>query len=338
MALSPQNPGPVNKSKVLSAARDVLRAEARALAATGAVLDAEFVRAVEIIRAGSGKVAVTGIGKSGLVGRKIASTLASTGTPALFVHPVECLHGDLGMLCGGDTLLALSYSGETDEVCKLAELLKERGLKIISLAGRAGSRLARAADAAITLKVPREACPYNITPTSSTTAMLALGDALALTLMRLSGFGREDFARLHPGGSLGKILTLKVKDLMHTGSANPVISHKKTVREALSVMTLTRFGAVSVVDGKGRLLGFFTDGDLRRGLQNDDGLLSRRLETVMTRKPSSVTPDTPAIDAARLIAARRIDNIPVVDKNGKPVGILDERDLIEVLPLARGDE
>ena len=338
MAKPASHPRAVNGAKVLSAARAVLKAETKALTDTTAALDSGFVRAIEMILAAQGKVAVTGLGKSGLVGRKIASTLSSTGTPAIFVHPVECLHGDLGMLAAGDVALALSYSGETEEVCKLASLLKERGIKIISIAGKAQSRLGRLSDVALSLNISREACPYNITPSSSTTAMLALGDALALTLMQLNSFNKEDFARLHPGGSLGKILTLKVKDLMHTGSGNPVIAYSATVRQALCVMTDTRLGAVSVTDKKGHLCGFFTDGDLRRGLLSDPQLLTRKVETVMTKNPASVTPATPAIDAARLICRRRIDNIPVVDAQGKPVGVIDEQDLIDVLPLAKDED
>jgi arabinose-5-phosphate isomerase len=323
---------------VLAAARTVLKAEARALADTTAALDLAFPKAVELMLQAQGKVAVTGLGKSGLIGRKIASTLASTGTPSIFVHPVECLHGDLGMLSAGDVMLALSYSGETDEVCKLAALLKERGIRIISITGKKNSHLGRLADVALALNIAREACPYNITPSSSTTAMLALGDALALTLMQLNSFGKDDFARLHPGGSLGKILTLKVKDLMHTGERNSVVPDGITVKQALSVMTETRLGAVSVQDKKGKLCGFFTDGDLRRGLQSDAGLLARTIREVMTKNPFRVTPETPAIEAARIISRKRIDNIPVVDSAGRPIGIIDERDLIDVLPMAKDED
>ncbi|MFA5161030.1 MAG: KpsF/GutQ family sugar-phosphate isomerase [Elusimicrobiales bacterium] len=324
---------------VTALARADMLAESRAVASAARALDgAVFSRAVRILRGALGRVAVTGLGKSGLIGRKIAATLSSTGTSAVFVHPVECLHGDLGMISEGDVLLALSSSGETDEVCKLAALLKSRGVKVAALTAGANSRLARISDAGIALKISGEACPHNITPTSSTTAMLAAGDALALALMRLSGFGREDFARLHPGGSLGKMLSLRVRDLMRTGAANPVMLQTKTVADALPLMTETRLGAVSVVDSKGRLAGFFTDGDLRRGLQKDTALLSRKLADVMTRKPAFVTADTPAIEAARLLSGKKIDNIPVLDGRGRPAGVLDEQDLIDVLPLVRDEQ
>jgi arabinose-5-phosphate isomerase len=316
-------------SAVLKRARKVLEIEADAVRQQARRLNGSFEKAVELLCALSGRVAVIGIGKSGLVGRKIAATLSSTGTPAIFLHPVETLHGDLGMLTANDIVLALSYSGQTDEIKRALPHLRSQGLKIIAMTGRSDSPLAREADLLLSVPIREEACPYNITPTASTTAMLAVGDALAISAMERRGFGKDDFARLHPGGALGKGLSLLVGDLMRKGRDNPVSRTSDTVKTALAVMTRTGLGATSVVDGGGRLVGYFTDGDIRRLLPRDPKLLRRRLSEVMSRNPSTLRPDQKALEAARLIERRQIDNIPVVDpKNGRPVGILDERDIL----------
>jgi arabinose-5-phosphate isomerase len=306
-----------------------LRLEAAAVADQARHVDERFLKAAQILARCLGRVVVMGIGKSGLIGRKFAATLSSTGTAALFVHPTESLHGDLGMLAGHDVVFILSYSGETEELKKILHLLRGRRLPLIAMTGRPQSILGRAADLTINTSVRQEACPYNITPTASTTAMLAVCDALALLIMKLKGFDAEDFARLHPGGSLGKRLTLRVADLMHTGVENPVVSQDKTVREALFIMTRTRLGAASVVDKRDRLVGVFTDGDLRRGLQRDAGLLDKRLADVMTRRPRTISPEDLAAPVARLFRQHRLDNFPVVDRRGRPVGVLDEKDLLE---------
>lgn len=315
-------------SPTLRRARQVLRIEAEAVRGLTRVLDGRFTSAVERLLRCKGRVVVIGIGKSGLVGRKIAATLSSTGTPAIFLHPAEGLHGDLGMLTGQDLVLALSYSGETEELKKLLAAVKHLRVPVVAMTGRLHSRLARAADVVIPVPVRQEACPYNVAPTASTTAMLAMGDALAMCLMERRRFGKADFARLHPAGTLGKLLTLKVKDLMHSGRDNAVVRQDRSVQEALVEMTRTRLGATSVVDGRGRLVGFFTDGDLRRCLQRDPGMLRRRLSQVMTQDPVTVGPDDMASDAARLIKRYAIDNLPVQDQAGRPVGIIDERDLL----------
>jgi arabinose-5-phosphate isomerase len=261
---------------------------------------------------------------------------------------VESLHGDLGMIARDDIAVALSYSGETEETTRLLPLLAREGLKIVSLTNNPGSKLARVSDIVLKLNVRREACPYNVVPTSSTAAMLAVGDAIAVTLMRIKGFDSSSFARLHPGGNLGKLLNLRVEDLMHKGAANPVVKTGSTVRAALAVMTRTRAGATSVVDARGRLKGFFTDGDLRRYLQSRNAVrragraaghkpgmiygadLEVKIETVMTSKPVCVTPDTMAIDAAKIISSRKIDNLPVIARaTSRPIGILDEKDLLK---------
>jgi len=308
----------------------VIAAEAAAVKGLETGLD--FVKAVELIKSRSGKIVVMGVGKSGLIGRKIAATMASTGTQSIFLHPVESLHGDLGFVAANDVVLALSYSGETEETLKLVPVFKSQGLPVVAITNRKDSRLGRLADVTLALGLESEACPFNIVPTSSTTATLALGDALAITLMKLSGFTKNSFARLHPGGNLGKLLNLKVKDLMHSGCENPVISEKAALGDALAEMTRTRLGALSVTDSEGRLTGYFTDGDLRRKLcsgELSDGLRTR-ISEVMTKSPTTVAPQMSAMDAAKIISVRHFDNLPVVDPDtGTAVGILDERDLLK---------
>jgi len=310
-------------------ARRTLDIEAKAVADQKDHLDDSFFRAAVRLSKVQGHVVVMGIGKSGLIGRKLAATLSSTGTPAFFVHPTEGLHGDVGMIRSKDIVLALSYSGETEELRQILVPLKERKAFLIAFTGRPESPLGRAADLVINTAVSEEACPYNIAPTASTTALLALGDALALLVMDMRGFKREDFARLHPAGTLGKKLTLRVKDLMHQGEENPLVEQTRCVQDALTVMTRTRLGTASVVDAQGRLVGVFTDGDLRRGLQKDSRLLQRRLSDVMTRRPRTVAPDQLASESVLLFREHRLDNFPVVNRRGIPVGVLDEKDLLE---------
>lgn len=320
----------VSDSFILRSARTVIRKEAAALRLASSGIGRDFVRAARLILSSGGKVVVLGVGKSGIIARKIASTLSSTGTPSVYVHPVESLHGDLGMIAREDVVLALSYSGRTEETTRLLPLLSREGLKIVSLTNDPASKLARSSDIVLRLNIRNEACPFNIVPTSSTAAMLAMGDALAITLMRAKGFTRSNFARLHPGGNLGKLLNLRVSDLMHKGRENPVARAGSPLRKALAAMTATKAGAVSVTDARGRLAGYFTDGDLRRGLERGGVDLDGPVDALMTRKPVCVHPDTMAIEAARIISARQVDNLPVVDrKTRKPVGIVDERDLLK---------
>ena len=328
MKKNPRSPFRPRHSALLKRAREVLRIEGMAVLALAKRLDGHFAQAVERLLRCKGRVVVLGIGKSGLVGRKIAATLSSTGTPALFLHPAEGLHGDLGMIGEHDLALALSYSGETEELKQALAVIKHKRIPIIAMTGRQHSRLARLSDILLFVPVRKEACPYNITPTASTTAMLAMGDALAMCVMERRKFGKEDFARLHPAGTLGKLLTLRVADLMRRGKDNPVVRQEATVQQALAVMTRTRLGATNVVDARGKLVGFFTDGDLRRCLQDDPGMLKRRLSEVMTKDPITVSPDDMAGAAADLIKRYGVDNLPVRGKDGKPVGILDERDLL----------
>ena len=309
-------------------AKKVLKIEARAIKNLISTIDRNFEKAVEMVASCKGRIVVMGMGKSGLVGKKIAATLASTGTPAFFLHPAEGILGDVGMMTEGDLVLALSHSGETEEIEKLLPVIRRMNLKLIAITGKPKSKLAKKSDLVINVKVEKEACPYNLVPTASTTAMLAMGDALAISLLKRKKFKKEDFARLHPGGILGKRLLLKVKDIMRKGKDNPVIHQEKTVREALLVMTKTRLGATSVVDGSGKLVGFFTDGDLRRRLQKDEKILNKKIHTVMTKNPKTITHDILAIEAAKMMQEKKFDNIPVVDGKGYPIGIVDERDLL----------
>ncbi len=315
-------------------ARNVISIENAALALSHKSIDDQFIKAVDVIANCKGRVVVLGIGKSGIIGRKISATLASTGTPSFFVHPVEALHGDLGMIMPGDVILAISFSGQTEEINKILPSLERRKLTVIAMTGHAHSKLALMSDIHITIHIEREACPYNLAPTASTTATLAVGDALAICLMNIKHFKKRDFAQFHPGGSLGKLLTQQVKDVMRKGKNNPTVSQKATVQDALLVMTQTgAAGACSVVDSAGKLLGYFTDGDLRRILQTGVNVLHKPITQVMTRNPYHILEDVPAIEAAKMIHQTKVDNLPVLDKKGKVVGIIDEKDLIEFLAM-----
>lgn len=321
-----------SETAVKRMARRVLEIELEALELSKKSIDDQFLKAVDVIAKTKGRVVVLGIGKSGIIGRKISATLASTGTPSFFVHPVEALHGDLGMIMPGDVILAISFSGQTEEINKILPSLERRKLTIIGMTGNAHSKLALMSDIHLTIHIEREACPYNLAPTASTTATLAVGDALALCLMKIKHFEKRDFAVFHPGGSLGKLLTQQVKDLMRKGKNNPTVRETAFVKDALFVMTQTgAAGATSIVDGKGHLLGYFTDGDLRRLLQNGSDLLNKNITEVMTRNPHHILDTLPAIDAAKMIHSTHVDNLPVLDKSGKVVGIIDEKDLIEYL-------
>ena len=315
-------------------ARHVLEVEHKALELSKKSIDKNFLQAVDVIAKSKGRVVVLGIGKSGIIGRKISATLASTGTPSFFVHPVEALHGDLGMITPGDVILAISFSGQTEEINKILPSLERRKLTIISMTGHDKAKLALMSDIHITIHIEREACPYNLAPTASTTATLAVGDALALCLMKVKHFEKRDFAVFHPGGSLGKLLTQQVKDVMRKGKNNPVVRENASVQDALFVMTRTgAAGATSIVDKKGRLLGYFTDGDLRRILQTGADVLNKNITEVMTKNPYHILDTVPAIEAAKMIHATHVDNLPVLDRTGKVVGIIDEKDLIEFLAL-----
>jgi len=310
-------------------ARKILFLEAKAIRDVIPRIGEDFQRAVDIISELKGKLIVIGIGKSGIVARKIASTFSLTGTPAIYLHPVESLHGDIGVVSKYDVVLAVSYSGETDEIIKILPLLKHFGVKLIALTGNIKSTLAKNSDIVINVKVSSEACPYNIVPTSSTTVCAAVGDALAICVMRKRGIGKEHFILSHPSGSIGNKLLLKVEDIMRSGPDNPVVPPEAVLPEALLVMTRTRLGAVSVVDKKGKLIGYFTDGDLRRWLQREGTpILRKKIKDLMTKNPITITKDKMAVEAAILMKERNCDNLPVVDERNCVIGIIDERDLI----------
>ncbi|MBO0710024.1 MAG: KpsF/GutQ family sugar-phosphate isomerase [Acetobacteraceae bacterium] len=311
----------------LDVARGVLATEAAGLRALAAALDGEFLRAVELIAAASGRVVVSGMGKSGHVGRKLAATLASTGTPALFVHPAEASHGDLGMIVPGDLVLALSNSGETVELADLVAHARRFGLPLIAITARARSTLAQAADVVLLLPGAIEACPMGLAPTTSTTMQMALGDALAVALLTRRGFTPADYRMFHPGGRLGARLR-RVRDIMHEGHALPLAGPEAAMDRALLLMTEKRFGCLGVVDEGGRLIGIITDGDLRRAMGPE--LLSRRVGEVMTRSPRTIGPDAFAAEAlhAMNVRARPITALFVVDTASRPVGILHIHDLL----------
>jgi arabinose-5-phosphate isomerase len=291
-------------------------------------LDSNFDKAVSLIKNCKEHVVVMGLGKSGLIGRKISATMSSIGIPSVFFHLTEGLHGDLGMLIKNDIVIMLSYSGETEEIKKVLPILKKMKIKVIAMTGRPQAQAWQNIESVINCAVEKEACPYNLAPTSSTTAMLAMGDALALTVSNLKGFKREHLAMLHPLGTIGKKLTMQVKDLMRKGKQNPITKYTATVECALFVMTGTRIGATSVVDNQGKLIGFFTDGDLRRHVQSSEKILKENIMSVMTKNPKVVMPDMMAVEAAGILKKYRIDNVPVVDKNKIPLGILDQGDLL----------
>ncbi len=328
-AEAPPLSGPYGSLARQVAAR-ALEIEAAAINDLIGRLDGRFDRAVELILACQGKVVVTGMGKSGLVGQKIASTLASTGTPAFFLHPAEGVHGDIGVLHRSDVALAISYSGETDEVVRLLPLLRRLGLPLIAMTGRPGSTLGRGADVVLDCSVRQEACPFNLAPTASTTATVALGDALAMALIERRGFKAEDFALLHPGGALGRRLLLKVGDLMRTGDAVPRVAPGTLMRDVLFEISSKMAGITGVVDDGGRLVGVITDGDLRRALQaHGDGLLSRRAEEVMTRQPKRIERDALAAQALRMMEGK-ITSLFVFERpeDQVPIGLIHIHDLL----------
>ena len=316
---------------ILEQAAQVLHEEARAIEELSSRLDHNFVNAVNMILACKGRVVCTGMGKSGHIGRKIAATLASTGTPALFMHPGEGVHGDLGMITEDDVVLAFSNSGETGEIISILPSLRRIGAKLICVVGKPESTLAKNSDIVLLAEVEREACPLGLAPTTSTTVALALGDALAVCLLERHHFTPENFAVFHPGGSLGRKLLMTVEAVMHSGQDNPCIDGAKTVRDALFIMTDKGFGAANVVDAEGRLIGLVTDGDVRRGLDKGDDFLETRVEEMMTKDPKTITQDKLAAEALHLMEKhqpRPITVLPVVDEEGKSIGILHITDLL----------
>jgi arabinose-5-phosphate isomerase len=313
---------------VRSIAERVFRLEAAAILGLIPKLDERFERAVEVLRACGGRVIVTGMGKSGLIGRKIAATLASTGTPAYFLHPAEGVHGDLGMVARGDVVLALSNSGETDEVLAILPPLKRLGVLIVLLTGNPSSALARQCEVVLDVSVPEEACPMNLAPTSSTTAALAAGDALALALLELRGLRPEDYAALHPRGTLGWRALFRVADLMHSGDAVPVVAETTPLREVIAEMTRKRKGMTTVVDGAGRLAGVITDGDLRRLHLRGRSIDDLTAGEVASREPKVIGADDLAAKALEVMETWQITSLVIVDQGRRPVGLIHMHDVL----------
>jgi arabinose-5-phosphate isomerase len=313
---------------ILQLARRTLEIEAAAVSRLQDRLDQSFLDAVAVILQCSGRVVVSGMGKSGHIGGKIAATLASTGTPAFFMHPAEASHGDLGMITGQDVVIALSNSGESAEIAAIVPLIKRRGARLISMTGNPASTLAREADIHLDASVAQEACPHNLAPTASTTAALALGDALAVAVLYARGFTAEDFARTHPGGALGRRLLVHVRDLMHKDAALPVVYATASLKDALLEMTRKGLGMTAIRDGEGRLLGIFTDGDLRRLLDNDVDVRSAMIADVMKRGPRTIGEDALAVEAVQMMEQFKVNGLLAVDSAGRLSGALNMHDLL----------
>jgi arabinose-5-phosphate isomerase len=317
----------INGDRALALARNVLDIEADAVRALRDQLDDGFVEAIDFILSCRGRVVVSGIGKSGHVARKLAATFASTGTPAFFVHPAEASHGDLGMVTADDVFVAMSNSGESDELMAILPIIKRLGSRLIAITGKPDSSLAKLADVHLNAGVSKEACPMNLAPTASTTAALALGDALAVAVLEERGFGPDDFARSHPGGALGRRLLTYVRDVMRTGDQVPKVMPESTVRDALFQLTAKRMGMTAIVDESERVKGIFTDGDLRRVLERSGDFRELSIGSVMTAGPRTIGPDQLAIEAVELMERHRINQMLVVDETGKLIGALNMHDL-----------
>ena len=313
--------------EILDAAREVLQIEATALIDQSAHLDEQFVKAVNLILNCKGRVVVSGMGKSGHIGRKIAATFASTGTPAFFVHPAEASHGDLGMITPDDVVLALSNSGKSDELLAILPIIKRAGTKLITMTGDMDSEMAKLADAHILVFVKREACPLNLAPTASTTATLALGDALAVVLLEIRGFSEEDFAHSHPGGALGKRLLTYVRDVMRTGDDIPSVPVGATLIDALSEITRKSLGMTAIVDTDNHVLGVLTDGDIRRLLEKGVDVRGLLVDEVMSKKPYTISADVLAVSAVELMQRHHINQILVVNADNQLTGALNIHDL-----------
>ncbi len=316
--------------QIINSARNVLQIEIEGLEALKAQINESFVQLTEAciktLEAG-GKIVITGVGKSGHIGSKIAATLASTGSPSIFMHPVEAMHGDLGMLQENDIMVALSYSGETQELTRMIVPAKRLGVPVACLTGYPESTLAKLSDIVVTGTVEREACPFNLAPTTTSTAHLAIGDALAMVLLEQRKFTKEDFGRRHPGGAIGRAVTMRVSDLMRTGSRIVLTGPEDTVKQTLVRMTSARCGSAIVTDADSKLLGIFTDGDFRRRVENDLSILNRKLEDVMTVNPVSVQENALAVEVLKIVEKRQIDDIVVLAEDGSVRGLVDIQDL-----------
>jgi arabinose-5-phosphate isomerase len=317
-------------SDMIEKAREVFDIEIEALQSLRDNMNGEFTSLVEEcgrILDGGGKLVLAGIGKSGHIGQKIAATLASTGSTAVFLHPVEAMHGDLGVLSSNDLLITLSYSGETEELLRVLPAAKRLDVRIAAITASRGSSLAKWSDIVLEMPVPREACPFNLAPTATTTALLALGDALAMTLLDIRGFSKNDYGRLHPGGAIGKAVTMKVSDIMRGESKIARVAATATVKETLLAMTGARCGSAAVVDENDKLVGIFTDGDLRRNMNKDTAILEKSVGDFMTANPTTVNKDDLAVEVLKIIERKHIDDIIVIDADGKVAGLVDVQDL-----------
>lgn len=314
---------------MLERAREILEIEGNAVLALRARLDDSFTRAVALILQCKGRIVVTGMGKSGAIGRKLAGTLASTGSPALFLHPAEGVHGDLGMVTSQDVVIALSNSGETDEIISILPVIKRIGARLICMCGRSESVLAEHSDVVLDTSVEREACPLGLAPTTSTTAQLALGDALALTVMEARRFSAEDYALLHPAGTLGRRLTMRVADVMRTSDRMAIVGADELVRDVLFSITKAGAGAAIVVDAEQKMIGIITDGDVRRHMLEDERCLHRKASEIMTANPKTAKADQLAVEGLRLLESFKIGEVPVLDNDGKPIGVLMMKDLFQ---------
>ena len=314
----------------LAEAKNVFDIEIAALKKVRSQLDGSFSDAVETIvetLRRRGKIIVVGIGKSGNIGQKIAATLTSTGSTSVVLNSVDALHGDLGIINDGDLILALSYSGESEELLNLLPAIKRFSVKIISLTGDSKSALARHSDVILNVRVPKEACPFNLAPTASTTASLVMGDALAMAVLQARGFKESDFARHHPSGAIGRALLLRISDIMRTGERNAVANESMVVKQALLIMTRAKSGSLSIVNARGKLVGVFTDGDFRRRMSLDEDLLARPLKSVMTKNPIAIRENALAVEALKIFNERNIDDLIVVNAKREPVGSVDSQDL-----------
>ena len=321
-----------NISKVsdsIKIAKQVLRIESMAVQSLIPRVTRNFTKAVELILSSSGRVVITGMGKPGIIGQKISATLSSTGTASLFLHPAEAIHGDLGRVRGNDVIIALSNSGETEEILKLIPIVKKIGARLISIIGNEKSSLSKNSDIILNVGVKKEACPLGLAPTASTTAMLAMGDALSVALLKAKGFKVEDFAFYHPGGSLGKKLWLKVEDVMRKGPDFTIARQDTHLRKVLYAVTKARAGSATIIDKNGKLIGIFTDGDLRRHLGKDPSIITKRIKDVMTKDPSTIKKGRMAVEALNILQKKKIDELPVVDKNYRPIGLVDIQDLLK---------
>ncbi len=312
----------------IARARQVLKIEADAIRRLIPRIGRSFEAAASLLAGCKGRVIVTGMGKAGIIGQKISATLASTGTPSHWVHPAEAIHGDMGRVVRDDVIIAFSNSGETEELTRLLPVIKRIGSHLIAITGNPRSSLAKHSDVTLDVSVEQEACSLNLAPTSSTTAMLAMGDALAVVVAERKRFKEKDFALLHPGGQLGRRLLLRVSDLMRTGRAVPIVKDTSRVKHVLLAITKARAGCASVVDARGRLVGIFTDGDLRRHLDSHANLTQQQVRDVMTRRPKTIASDRLAAEALRVLREHKIDELVVVDAKRRPIGLLDVQDLL----------